>query len=1092
VWQVGLRVDRLPSKNKDSLGRARDTKVLGLVSMVCSSCAGILCDSTVANCNAVDKTAVSEEAWACLDEVTQEIEQRLAADVIWFWGLHEAELVGSEGEKPPLVDAVNSSPEEVLAAFGSEMVGVRKTFLWEHYAAFTGTDFLSWMASRTVTNDKCTVGLCETFLANKWIASVSGATALEDNFEMWTLTKAGIAVWDCNYRVYEANVGSKQLMTEDQFIAQCDASDLELLEECVKSLGGGYSQEVLKNMTGTQLCLMVLKRAEIPHDIAFNVAGQLVACGYMQCLDSTSGDFTYRGCYGLAELLSTHRLNGRRRWVGSIEGRNAMEVSVVCYTQIRDSWNMLRQSSLQMAVTSLPPWKRFCDMVIELQRVNLDALADESARLVFWINVHNTLFLHAWIVHRDVFVPPESAPERACYLVNGREMTLAGIKAIVSGDVAASDPSSKWNVGLSGQKLLANLLFSNNYRACLTVIRSGKALDEDIARQAADDLANVILEDNSVLRVPHVMARVVERASDAEEVTRLVLPYLAPTWQGIVQKVLDNKMPLRVEFVAAEPEALVWGAASDDSAVGGGMSKDLWAEGVLKKHNEARAAAAAIRAESQLLQLEFDRAQEQQQQHKAQNEVQEEQSRGLEQELKRTKLDFESLQREAAEKRALVAEAKARALRVVAAARDTHTNFVAVLQSELGISHPTLDALFERAVNAPLVVASTSGSGSGAAAGGGGGGQAEDREFLKTRDPLVVAPSGGDAGPFKWAEQQHLKWLKEKCRQFVPSLPGDDAFLSAITRVHTELLEDPTQLDRFAEKGLVESYARFFSTWKDRVEALLSRVLVSGSDTPAIVAASGWFNAENILVGVLRYRKQYAVLQDKIDRLYESIGIDAGTLELAAELPELVGLASKPGRFLLMRGRVPCRRGADATERELDFIVLSDILVVGGDEKGVRVHKLEQCVALEAQDATQLEVFDSGAGSRFILHLGTPETRDLWLRKLSFACTLTKLKLRKTKGETPQRKQPGAEDSFDTESIKAEIERKRASVRSPLSASQIAAAGAEDTGAALASSSEQPSVGSPVPGRDRRRLMHNKGSLSMDSHDFKAEMRGGK
>ncbi len=687
-------------------------------------------------------------------------------------------------------------------------------------------------------------------------------------------------------------------------------------------------------------------------------------------------------------------------------------------------------------------------------------------------------------MHRDVFVPPEAAPERACYLVNGCELTLAAIKAVVSGEAAPADPTSKWNVGLAGPRLLANVLFSNNHRACLTVIRSGQVLDEDTARQAADDLANVILEDNSVLRVPQVMARVAERLPEPEALARLVLPYLAPTWQGIVQKALDNKLPLRVECVSGQPEALAWGAPSDESAVGGGMSKDLWAEGVLKKHNEARAAAAAIRAESQMLQLEFDRAQEQQQQLKAQNEAQEEQSRGLEQELKRTKLDFEALQREAAEKRALVAEARARALRVVSAARDTHKGLVATLQSDLGIAHPALNALFERALNAPLVAAALSGGGSGAA--GPGAGLAEDREFLKTRDPLVVAPAG-ESGPFKWAEQQHVKWLKEKCKQFVPSMPGDDALLSAVTRVHSELLEDPTQLDRFAEKGLVESYARFFSTWKDRVEALLSRVLVGSSDTPAIVAANGWFNAENILVGVLRYRKQYSVLQDKIERLYESIGIDAGTLELASELPELVGLASKPGRFLLMRGRVPCRRGADAAERELDFILLSDILIVSGDDKGLRVHKLEQCVALEAHEATQLEVFDSGTGSRFILHLASVEARDLWLRKLSFACTLTKLKLRKTKADALQRKQPAADDSFDTETIKAEIERKRASVRAPLTAAQIASAGAEDGG--------QPSLEaltmSPVV-RDRRRFAHNKGSLSMDSQDFKFDMRGSK
>ncbi len=1086
-------LDRVGTNKKDSLGRARDTKVLGLISMVTTSCGCLLCETTLANANKVDKTLVSEEAWSSVEELMGEVEQRLAGDANWFWSIHSAELLPAE-EKPATLDAMALTPEQLFAAFCSETVGIRRSFLWEHYAAFTGSDLASWFAARTNCGDAVVASV---FVDGGWIVCESdgGEKKLDDTFDIWTLTGKGLSVWDSGHRFYEENRGSKQLQSVEQFVSKSDASDSELLEECTKNLAGAYSSEVLKLMTGAQLCIMLMKRAEIPLDVAAVVAGQLVACGYMLRLEEAKeGErvLSYRGTYGLAEVLRPHCLNGRRAPVGPQDGRSALEFAVVCYTQIRDSWNMLRQSSLQnVALANLPMWKRFCEMVIELQKVNLDTLSDASSQIAFWVNVHNTLFLHAWITHRDVFTPPESALVRACYLVSNCEMTLQNMRNVVAGGAAPDDVRIKWEVGLQGSNVLAKLLFSNNYRVNLGVATSGQALEEEIARQATEDLANVELEENNVLRVSRVLSRVVDRIPDPLDFVRVVLPYLAPTWQGIVQKALDNKAVLTVKFVAEEPETLAWGSISEEAAVGGGMSKDLWAEGVLKKHSEARAIVASIKGESQMLQTEFDLAQEQQQQLKAQNEAQEEQAKALEQAMKKVKEDYEALLSEAAEKRSLVAEAKAKALRSVSAARDVQKSIAAFLQGELSVAVPELDALFERALNAPLVAAALSGTASGAVSNG----PTDDREFLKTRDPLSVASA--DTAPFKWIEQQHHKWLKDKCKHFVPNLPGDDAFLAAVTRVHSELLEDASQLDRFAEKGLVESYARFFSTWKERINVLLTKVLVSGSDTPAIVAANGWFNAENVLVGVLRYRKQHAVAKEKLDRLYESIGIDAGTLALAAEFPELMGLASKPGRFLLMRGKLPCKRVSDAAERELDVILLSDILIVNGEERGLRIHKLEQCVALEAQDATQLEVFDSGAGTRLIVHLPSVDLRDLWLRRLSFACTLTKSKLRKTKGaETTLRRQQTADDTFDTDTIKAEIERKRASVRAPLTAAGISGAGDE-------TKSDQPEtlVMSAVgTGKEKRRspfggVSGHRPTMSLDSHDFKFDpekMKGGK
>ncbi len=103
----------------------------------------------------------------------------------------------------------------------------------------------------------------------------------------------------------------------------------------------------------------------------------------------------------------------------------------------------------------------------------------------------------------------------------------------------------------------------------------------------------------------------------------------------------------------------------------------------------------------------------------------------------------------------------------------------------------------------------------------------------------------------------------------------------------------------------------------------------------------------------------------------------------------------------------------------LDVILLSDVVLTISEQKEVKVRRLEQCVAIESGwifffffffffflfcfncgvvfsslGDTCIELFDSGAGSRMLMYFPTAEQRELWLRRLVFASTLTKSKFR--------------------------------------------------------------------------------------------------
>ncbi len=325
-----------------------------------------------------------------------------------------------------------------------------------------------------------------------------------DSFDFFHLTKDGLKVWDGSVSVYSEILGSKAHQTLEQYRADCDSAHIEMLDEDLKFIMSSNAMD-LKCFTGAKLCSVLMSRNNAVLDTVLIRCGELVAWGYLARLegDETNDEdedvaFSFTLEFGVSELLRPHALNSRRFPVTNdpngkekkkaektvvgfcnsfFKGaRSPLELSVTCCTQLRDAWTQSRSNKQKVQFTSLPMWKRFSEMLLALQRVPLSLLTDEVL-VAFLVNIHNTLFLHAWIVHRDVFPNPETAPQVASYLIDGAEMTLEQMRQ----KIASSN-------------ILATFLLSNNFRIVLPVISSGAMLEEEVARQAADDLANVELE----------------------------------------------------------------------------------------------------------------------------------------------------------------------------------------------------------------------------------------------------------------------------------------------------------------------------------------------------------------------------------------------------------------------------------------------------------------------------------------------------------------------------------------------------------------------------------------------------------------------
>ena len=967
-----------------------------------------LCPNTKNRIAALDRQTCSADTWAAVDAIVLDIEQRLTHDAQWFFSLHWDELLAGP---MPVVRVEGEPTEKVFGAFCDETVGIRLTFLREHLASFTGGDVSKWFSTRTNTlSDGVRELLLHQWVERKWIEGL-GKRVLP-TYSLWHLTREGMKVWGREYPCYEEDLGTRILCTREQYmLSKPEENELETLEMCIMGLIGSQEKQVLERVSGSQLCGLLMKQLEVPLDTAVCIGGQLLATGYLikantaddssdltsssednsseddNSTNNGSNDVEFRPSvftlYSVAELVMPYVLNRARLHVGpSPDVLRALEVSQTAYGLLQELWNSLQQSTAHsMAPESLPVWKRIKEALYELQGAPLDSLKLVAA---FWINVHNSLFLHAWILHRSKFETPETAQGSVTYLIGGREFTLVQMQEELDKCVA-DRPTLR----------AAGLLLSNNYRLCLAVVKE-EELETAIAQQATEDFMDVELSEENVFRVSRVAQFVFRDWPQAEpaKFLTLVLPYFSSTWHEIVSKMLDNGVVMEVDFNDGR-EFYMWGGSLEDqqSVVGGG--KDLWAAGVMKNHNDARAAVAAVKGESQMLQMTFDMAAEEQQKLKGTFEAQEQHSKVLEVQVKQLKDRYVKLTDNVASSKADLKSTQEMVEKMMSGVTALHESLHQLLDETCGGErHAPLDALYEKAhqlamtrQSLPNLTESAVESAKVAKASAG------ERELLRLRDPLSVGSD--DGAPWKWIAMEHAKWLQEKCNNFIPTLPGDDAFLSTIRRMHAELLEDPTLREDFFAKRMVECYARFFSTWRERIALLLSEVLVTTSSTPAIVAAGGWFHAENILVGVLRYRQHFPEAREPLERLHESIGIEAGTLAVASSsgrYSEYMGL-SKPGRFLLMHETVNCRVGNIVDE--LEMVLFSDLLLVSSKSDHSTVfHRLEQCVVIEGIESTELEIFNSGLGTRLLMNLKSADKGELWACRLTFACTMTKLKFR--------------------------------------------------------------------------------------------------
>lgn len=1051
----------------------------------------MLCASSVAAANAVDRNTLSHESFACVDEVMQEIEQRLACDANWFYARHadamwkeassvssplntssagssttsprsasqgamsasvtspssmvsgtpsssllqssfsalptlsppasvsaDSDLGGSGGlgttlGHPAPIESSVENEQQVFSTFCVEVVGIIRTALQETYAAFFGSDALDWLKQRT--RGCVPENVAAEWLKKGWVVTAEGSVAdevMKNDFTLYHLTDAGLKVWDCGYPCYEKNRGSLTLQTYEQFSRSENSSqELDQLDELHRGILLEAGVDALKRISGDQLCRMVSKHEETPFVQAMTLCLRLGVFGFLSPFsEELSGvtplekpvAFSSQVYYSFTGCINLSALNVRRCFVGN-DGRNPPDLAAACHTQIRDSWNLLHMTVVQkISLNALPMWRRFSDMVLELQKVNIDSLTGDAA-VAFWINVYNTLFLHVWVVHKEIGISKEDAR----YNIGGVFFTLRDVRESVLAGETSSDAMAKYRIGLTGDNIFKMLLLSNDTRIAFTTV-SAASLSEDWKKQLAEDLSSVEIDAGHLKLAKH-MEFLVKVFPTPLQLLKVLVPHLSSSWQTVAKRILERDENLVVEFVNV-PDAIRWNNADDDTdaVVGGGMSKELWANGVFKRLNEAKASVVALREDSLALSKELERAQEEQRLLKHVLETQEDHIRVYEQDVKRLKEEHDVVSRENATRRAELADASARTRNLVDVVREMHETMKKFLHNECGgAQHATLEALYERITKAPVLQEAADS-------------QSNKNQKSGLRHPWII--NTFEDAPFKWVEQTHTRWIKEKCKQIGPSLEGDNAFLVSVARVHSEMSDDPNNLNHFFEKGMIECYARFLSTWKERVSLLLTQAIPSETDLATIVA--GWSCVDGLCVGLMQYRRaKHPQARDNVDRLIEYVGLDQKLVDVATSLPQLIGL-SRPGRFVLLHATIPCRVG-DTPERPLEVVLCSDLLLVVKEGGDVKVHKLEQC-AVQDPSELQVEVFDSGYGTRLCFVLDSPEKQRLWSRMFRFACAATKAKHRL--GQDPSKRANAgvrSSTSFDAEIIRRELERER-------------------------------------------------------------------
>eukprot|EP01065_Artemidia_motanka_P037613 TRINITY_DN4636_c0_g6_i1.p1 TRINITY_DN4636_c0_g6~~TRINITY_DN4636_c0_g6_i1.p1 ORF type:complete len:560 (+),score=133.16 TRINITY_DN4636_c0_g6_i1:191-1681(+) len=149
----------------------------------------------------------------------------------------------------------------------------------------------------------------------------------------------------------------------------------------------------------------------------------------------------------------SHVLNGQVAWVGA--ARSPVEVVDDLIVDLMEIYNRNNQNLDSIRRSS--SFRHFVERSAELQQVQLSLLADDQERTACFLNIHNTLALHAHVVQSTETKCRDTFFKKLCYNVGGEVFTLSDIEfgilggnthrsRIDSAQFSRGDPRKRWSL----------------------------------------------------------------------------------------------------------------------------------------------------------------------------------------------------------------------------------------------------------------------------------------------------------------------------------------------------------------------------------------------------------------------------------------------------------------------------------------------------------------------------------------------------------------------------------------------------------------------------------------------------------------------
>jgi hypothetical protein len=166
--------------------------------------------------------------------------------------------------------------------------------------------------------------------------------------------------------------------------------------------------------------------------------------------------------------------------------------------------------------------------------------------LCFWINVHNALFLLAWML-RGRFTPQESAEHKACLRVGSHLYTLRDIReGILLGDETVIGPSDErypFRMALKRSSALYMLLLARTSHVGESVCtrKNLRSETEAAARQVLNGSVELDV-DGAQWTLPQELALIAKaHGGSGLEVAEMLVPYMPQTWQALAVNAVAAK-----------------------------------------------------------------------------------------------------------------------------------------------------------------------------------------------------------------------------------------------------------------------------------------------------------------------------------------------------------------------------------------------------------------------------------------------------------------------------------------------------------------------------------------------------------------------